>query len=115
SGGHSGVRGNDLGSVRLSWKRGSRRNGALMLCARPAPAATESAVAGSGGSDGGSDAPTKALAFILPQMLARLKEVWMEALAAVPPDVGLMQSVVDVLLEAIASPAWTAADSGGDG
>lgn len=116
SGGHSGVRGNGLGSVRLSWKRGSRRNGALMLCARPTPAATESAVEGSGGGGAaGSDAPTKALAFILPQMLVRLKEVWMEALAAVPPDIGLMQSVVDVLLEAIASPAWTAADSGGGG
>lgn len=112
---YSVVRGRGLGSVRLSWKRGSRRNGALMLCARPAPAVTESAVEGSGGGGAGSDAPTKALAFILPQMLARLKEVWMEALAAVPPDIGLMQSVVDVLLEAIASPAWTAADSGGGG
>lgn len=111
-GGGGVVRGSGLGPSRLSWKRGSRRNGALMLC--PRSAGTEGAVEGSGGSAARSDAPTKALAFILPQMLARLKEVWLEALAAVPHDVGLMQSVVDVLLEAIASPAWTAAaDSGG--
>ncbi|CAM9843205.1 unnamed protein product, partial [Scytosiphon promiscuus] len=58
----------------------------------------------------------RALASILPTVLERLREVWIEALAAVPPDIGLMQSVVRVLLEAIASPAWAAAGGGpGDG
>lgn len=93
-------------TIRLLWKRRSRRNGALMLCkTAAAPAAVSTVVDGDG--DGGRGAPAKALACILPPLLERLREVWIEALAAVPPDIGLMQSVVDVLLEAVASPAWT--------
>lgn len=38
----------------------------------------------------------------------------MEALVAAPPDIGLLWDVADVLLGAIASPAWTS-DGGGSG
>lgn len=100
---------------RLRWKRGSRRNGALILvpsCAAPAME-SEGARGGGGGAGGGRrEAAADALASILPNMLERLREMWMEALAAVPPEIGLMQSVVDVLLEAIASPAWATIDGG---
>lgn len=114
----------DLGMVTMSWKQGSRRNGALMLCpctARVLPGSMNG-VAGAGAGAGGvglglgsnADAPQiKALATILPTVLERLREVWIEALEAVPPDIGLMQNVVHVLLAAIASPAWTAAGGGG--
>eukprot|EP00903_Cladosiphon_okamuranus_P007123 g6921.t1 len=106
-------------TARLSWKQGSRRNGALMLCPCTARGSAGSAGTGDGGGGGGgaeSDAPQiKALASILPTILERLREVWIEALAAVPPDIGLMQSVVHVLLEAIASPVWTVAETGGVG
>lgn len=96
--------GGSSSAVRLLWKRRSRRNGALMLCST---AALSMVVVGDGVGGGGGGAPTMALASILPPLLERLREVWIEALAAVPPDIGLMQSVVDVLLEAVASPAWT--------
>lgn len=109
--GGGGGRGSGSAAARLSWKQGSRRNGALMLC--PLAARSSEGFASSGGGGGGvknADAPQiRALASILPTVLERLREVWIEALAAVPPDIGLMQSVVRVLLEAIASPAWTAA------
>ena len=114
-----------VGTAGLSWKQGSRRNGALMLCrcsaARGSAANTRSGgggggEGGGGGGGGESDAPQiKALASILPNVLERLREVWIEALAAVPPDIGLMQSVVHVLLEAIASPVWAAAGRGSAG
>ena len=113
--------GGGLGTARLSWKQGSRRNGALMLCPCTARGSAGSVGGGdgSGGGEGGgveTDAPQiKALASILPTVLERLREVWIEALAAVPPDIGLMQSVVHVLLEAIASPVWAAAGRGGFG
>lgn len=113
----SGGGGSGVGTARLSWNQGSRRNGALMVC--PCTARGSAGSAGTGGGGGGgaeSDAPQiKALASILPTVLERLREVWIEALAAVPPDIGLMQSVVHVLLEAIASPVWTAAGTGGVG
>ncbi|CAM9643721.1 unnamed protein product [Ectocarpus fasciculatus] len=108
--------GSGLGTARLSWKQGSRRNGALMLCpcsAHMLAGNADSRGGGTGGAGPNADSPQiKALASILPTVLERLREVWIEALAAVPPDIGLMQNVVHVLLEAIASPAWTAAGGG---
>lgn len=106
-------------AARLRWKRGSHRNGALVLSAcSGVSVATEIRASGSGGCGGDvgvkGDTAAKALASLLPQMLIKLREVWMEALSAVPPDIGLLQSVVDVLLEAIASPALTA-DGWGSG
>lgn len=94
--------------VRLSWKRGSRRNSALMLCPSASALATpwSNTCGGGGQATPGVNTPSKALFATLPRMLERLREVWMEAFAAVPPDIGVMQSVVDVLLAAIAaSPA----------
>lgn len=102
-------------AARLSWKQGSRRNGALMLCPCAAVSSSvefSSNSGGGGGTDSNAPPQIRALASILPTVLERLREVWIEALAAVPPDIGLMQSVVRVLLEVIASPAWTAAAGG---
>ncbi|CAM9535959.1 unnamed protein product [Ectocarpus sp. 4 AP-2014] len=115
-GGGDGGGGGGLGTATLSWKQGSRRNGALMLCPCSATVLagnSDSRGGGTGGAGPNADSPQiKALASILPTVLERLREVWIEALAAVPPDIGLMQNVVHVLLEAIASPAWTAAGGG---
>eukprot|EP00752_Nemacystus_decipiens_P011089 g9853.t1 len=113
---HGSGAGGGLGSARLSWKQSCRRNGALMLCPCPTRGSAGSVGGGDGGGGAEADAPQiKALASILPTVLERLREVWIEAHAAVPPDIGSMQSVVYVLLEAIASPVWTAAGRGGVG
>lgn len=96
--------------ARLSWKCGSRRNSALMLCPSDSALATpwSNTCGGGGQATPGVNTPSKALFATLPRMLERLREVWMEAFAAVPPDIGVMQSVVDVLLAAIAaSPSIT--------
>ena len=94
------------GSVFISWKRGSRRNCALMLCPllASAPSKLWSGPSGGVGSAGaGVNSPSTALFTTLPPLLEKLREVWMEAVVAVPPDIGIMQSVVDVLLAAIAA------------
>lgn len=102
----------------VRWRGGSHRNSALLLCHSRAAVAREGNEAWRGGdSDGGdgggcsgkSSAVVRALAAILPQVLERLREVWMEAVVADPPDITLLQDVVDVLLGALTSPAWTAA------
>lgn len=106
--GSSGVSSGSSGSVGLSWKGGSRKNSALMLCKCATPALSSGNKSASDSGVAEADAPVKALASILPQMLEKLREVWMESLAAIPPNIGVMQSVVDLLLEAVASPAWIA-------
>lgn len=90
-------------AARLRWKKGSRRNSALVLvsCATPSNASE-----GSGGDVAG-DVAADALGSILPQVLERLRDVWMEAIAALPLDIELLQRVTDVLREIVASPAWS--------
>lgn len=106
SGGRGGVPAGDYddfpGTARLRWKRGSRRNSALVLL----PFVSQGSEMDGRGSEATGRSSTEALAAVLPQMLEKVGEVWVEAAAAVPPDLGLMQSVTDVLLEIIACPAW---------
>lgn len=113
--GISGVNDNRSASAaRFRWNRRSHRNSVLVVC--PCSSGVTLTIGGDGGERGVDlemDAAAKALAGILPQVLERLREVWLEALVAVPPDIGLLQNVTDVLLGAIASPAWTADGWGG--
>lgn len=95
----------DSSTVRMTWKQGSRRNSALMLYACAAPVASGM---DNRGATTAADAPAIALMSTLPQILERLREIWIESLAAIPPNISMMQNIVDVLLEAIASPAWDA-------
>ncbi|CAN0329870.1 unnamed protein product, partial [Discosporangium mesarthrocarpum] len=117
--------------VRMVWRSGSARNRAL-FCRRVSmlsvaeggagPGAGAKAAGGvrtnSGGggaavafgpSGSGEQPPEVVLGESLPLVLERVREVWIEALAAEPLDTALLQCVVDALLQVARNPSWMGA------
>lgn len=94
-------------TAELRWRRDSCRNSALVLL--PFAIQPNSSNGLSRELQGAS--PAEAIVCMLPPILDKVGEVWMDAVAADPPDLDQMQGVTDVLLEVTSSPAWGRSDA----
>ncbi|CAM9764439.1 unnamed protein product [Choristocarpus tenellus] len=97
--------------VNLNFRQGSHRNGVLLLRQTGHKLVPEGG-GGWGMSRGNSSRSIgqaeEALGAALPLLLEKVREVWMEAIVSEPLDFGLLQCVVDVLLQVVRNPSWMA-------